>query len=134
MIHLWISTTGDHIRVSHSLYYHHMLVIKVIDATHVIVIHYAGDSVDGLPDKTTTAGAVAEMVAAGISSTDYGSAQIVESVVEIMEKIQLLHYLDDEDVYTAEQAIDRARSRIKERKYNLFNFSNKPWIFFLYLT
>ncbi len=116
---------GDHVRVFNSIYNHHMLVTEVIDETHLIVIHYSGDMddsvVDGLPDKTNKAGECVKVVAAGMSSTDYGSAEIIESVVEITQKIELLHYLDDEDVFTPQQAIKRARSRLKERKYNVFN-------------
>ena len=81
------------------LYYHHMLVIKVIDPyrKEVQVIHYTTSAVEGQGN------------------------QILEEDVIITEPIELVVYKDDIPMWDVEEGIRRARSRKGETDYKLFS-------------
>lgn len=92
-----------------------MLVVKVVDGVCVRVIHYTDEQEDC---KTDSVGAVS----AAASSRDFDSSKIIEEVVSIdvnTETVELLRY-SSVVVYGGRKAIDRVRSRLHERKYNLF--------------
>lgn len=107
--HLYsLNCSGDHIRVHRKVYYHHMMVTKVIDKSHLRVIHYTGGDESG------------KEVVKAVSSHNC-KAEIVETIREIKksEEIELLRYKNGEDIYTPREAISRARSRLGEKDYNL---------------
>jgi len=85
-------------------YYHHMLVIKVIDPYRGIVhvIHYASP------------GAV---MAGKLGKNN----QILEEEKVISEPVERVVYKDDVFVLDAVKAIERARSRLDETDYKLFS-------------
>ena len=106
MIILWVIYAGDHLRVvrgttelsSSGLYDHHMLLIQV-RGERILIIHYTGDE-------------------------QSNSAKIIEQEVEIDLKIdvlEILRYSETEEVFSADEAIKRARERAGEEEYGLFS-------------
>lgn len=104
---------GDHIRSVGEIYNHHMIVVKVVNPHKLIVIHY-----------NTEGGSRSEIfkaILAAISNTHYESAEIMEGEFECEGKIiELLQYLPGVALHTGEAAVDRARSRLRERRYSIF--------------
>ena len=117
---------GDHIRIPDAFgTYHHMLVVEVIDDYYLRIIEYAEckkDSIDGASDAKDISGAAVGVVLAGLSSTACTSKAIIEHEVSLDERqVELLEYVDGQTKYTSKEAIARARSRLDEKEYNLFN-------------
>lgn len=103
-------------RIDCGYYSHHMMVVEVIDSSHVRVIHYTGVCEDA------TKAAVAEALMTAISSTSSGQSEIIEEKVEINlgnATVELLRYAHGVALYTGAEAIKRARSRLNEKQYNL---------------
>ena len=90
--------TGDHIRRVNATYSHHMLVVKVVSKTRIKVIHY------------TTA--------------DHGKAVVCEEVIILdpaSETVEVIRYVTKTSEYPTSEVIRRARSKIGEEEYHLFN-------------
>ncbi|XP_019854348.1 PREDICTED: uncharacterized protein LOC109583439 [Amphimedon queenslandica] len=118
---------GDHIRVYKTLYYHHMLVVRVIDKRTVLVIHYTG------PEKDEEQGQYGPMQAAAVAGTASSlllaptdksapRAMIIEEPVTFDLSVQILEQLEYEPgvaINTGEKAVARARERLGETDYNL---------------
>ena len=109
---------GDHIRVArlYGLYYHHMLVMEVIDDTRAKVIHYSGDL------------AGADVAAAARffgSASGCGSGPIARVQQEVktfspdeLSTLEVLSYPDS--VPLSEDPVGRALSREHETDYGIF--------------
>lgn len=107
-------TIGDHIRIHNGVYYHHMLVVEVIDSKKLMVIHYTeNDDHDG--DK------VVKGASASSSLTERG--KVKEETTEVDptgKKVELLEYAEPGvAIYTGQEAIKRARGRVGETNYSL---------------
>lgn len=101
---------------------HHMLVVEVIDKTHLVVIHYTGrDDTDGNSGQATVS-----IGASSGSSSGLSVGEVKEEIIEIDligETYQKLEYKDGVALYTGKDAVNRARKRLSEAKYNVF-FNN----------
>ena len=101
-------STGDHIRDVGMIYDHHMLVVEVIDSSHLIVIHYNGGEEGFLTEL--------------FKDSRLSHGRVKEEVKEINlneQTIQLLQYGEGVALYTGMDAVDRARTKLKEEKYNI---------------
>ena len=106
-----------------------MLVVEVISKTRLRVIHYtAGDpkKVAGVPDSVQAAGVSSLGVAfsSGSGSAVQGVAMVIEEVVELdptTETVGIITYSTKTSVYSPDKAIERARTKIGEQAYHLFN-------------
>ena len=98
---VYIDNSGDHIRVvnyatdanPNGLYDHHMLVIDVLDGISLKVIHHTG--------------VVVKEEVIKLNAGEY--------------KIELLEYPEQTEQFPSDKAIERARGRLGEEKYNIFN-------------
>ena len=121
----------------HGTYDHHMLVIAVINDTTLKVIHYTGEVADAAADTVVSTlssfGGVfsasrtedvdCESGSEGATAGGSTSAAVHEQRVKIdtnMEKVELLEYPSGFELYSPENAIERARSRLGEKEYGLF--------------
>ena len=114
---------GDHIRVNRGVYHHHMLVVEVVSDDQLRVIHYTGaeeleEAVDGTASSASSS--------AVSSSFSFGSAgqmngEVKEELLPIKPNdIQLLKYRNSPtSMYCAIDAIDRARTRLGEKRYSV---------------
>lgn len=114
---------GDHIRRLEGVYDHHMLVVQVLDESHLRVIHYTttDDYVDG---KSNDSSLVA--VASTGTSSGASAGEVRENIIEVdlaQEKIEKLEYPPGVAKYTGREAIKRARTRLGETGYSLL-FNN----------
>lgn len=109
---------GDHIREKKlsGLYYHHMLVVEVIDDRAIKVIHYNGD----LAEST-----VEDAVRFFSSASGFGSGPIAKVQQEVkrysrteLSNLEVLSYPSSFGV--SEDPIRRALSREGEAEYGLF--------------
>ncbi len=100
-------------RIARPGYYHHMLVVEVIDNNQMRVIHYTQSS-----DKATA-------VVASAASSQSGFVAIGEIMEEItsvdttQEVLELLEYPDGVPLYIGEAAIQRGREMVGEKAYNM---------------
>ena len=113
---------GDHIRVYKTLYYHHMLVVEVIDRKTLVVIHYTGP--EKAHEDQESAAAVSTASSFLIAPTDRTAprAKIIEETFPInpsSEFLELLEYEPGVAVNTGHKAVTRARTRLDEEEYNL---------------
>ena len=97
-----------------------MLVVRVISDRELCVIHYTGpDDADGVTDVSSAA----SFSAASFSGRSTDIARVKEEDIDVNPdsgNVELVEYDDPEDVlYEGQEAIERARSRIREKKYNL---------------
>ena len=84
--------TGDHIRVDHVIYQHHMLMIKVVGKNKVLVIHYTAPE-------------------AGKASINLlaGNSIVVEEECNLCDgDFELVSYQEDVCLYSTSKAIQRA--------------------------
>jgi len=75
-----------------------MLVVKVVSKTRIKVIHYR--------------------------TADYGKAVVCEEEITLdpsSETVEVITYSGKTDTYSAAKAISRARSKVGEEEYHLFN-------------
>ena len=104
-----------------------MLVVEVLSKTHLQVIHYtAGDPSKGIPDSMQAAGVSSLGVAfsSGSGSAVQAVAIVIEEEIKLdptTEIVEIITYSAMTFVYPAEKAIDRARTKIGEQAYHLFN-------------
>ena len=104
-----------------------MLVVEVISKTRLRVIHYtAGDTNKGIPDSMQAAGVSSLGVAfsSGSGSAVQAVAKVIEEEIELdptTEKVEVITYTAMTSVYSADKAIERARTKIGEQAYHLFN-------------
>ena len=129
--------SGDHIRVvrgatesnPHGTYDHHMLVIAVIDDVTLHVIHYTGEVADAAADSAVTSfGSFASREDVDCENGEGargGSAAVKEGKIKIQvrtEKVELLEYPEQRglSLFSPDEAIERARSRLGEKEYGLF--------------
>ena len=106
-----------------------MLVVEVVSKTRLRVIHYtAGDpnKVAGIPDSMQAAGVSSLGVAfsSGSGSAVQGVAMVIEEVIELdptTETVEVITYSAKTCVYSADKAIHRARKKVGEQAYHLFN-------------
>ena len=114
-------------RVKHSLYNHHMLVVEVVDYTSLKVIHYTGPTeANDIPEAVQATGHAITAAATAMSSGFCMVAKVVEAIVRVhpeREIIELLEYPEGVTLYTKHRAIRRAKEKRGEQKYNLF-FNN----------
>lgn len=113
------TNTGAHIRVvrgssvsrDHGLYDHHMLVVHT-DRSQVTVIHYTQRGGEGLGSSASFS-----------SFGDGGEAEVIEEVVQTSEddRIELLEYPYHIDCFLADEAIERARTKLGEKSYGIFD-------------
>ncbi|XP_019854338.1 PREDICTED: uncharacterized protein LOC109583432 [Amphimedon queenslandica] len=108
---------GDHIRVYRTLYFHHMLVIRVIDKNTLHVIHYTGqekccEEQDQYSSMQTAAiaGTTSSLL---LAPTDESApkAKIMEAYVPFDLSVQILEQLEYEPgdaINTGKKAIARA--------------------------
>ena len=100
---------GDHIKVNKEKYDHHLLVVKVVSDEEVHVIHYSnGDEGPKIrfqwPPTRPDMGLITEEVRRTNPA-----------------KVTVLTFRDaPETVYTAEEAFERARTRLGEKRWELF--------------
>ena len=83
-----------------------MLIIKVIDAERdeINVIHYTA------PTSSKSKKVLLS-----------GNNIVMEEVLQISEKIERVQYKDHVRVYSPQNAIQRARSRLDEQNYSMFS-------------
>ena len=98
---------GDHIRINYWVFDHHLLVVKVLSDTKVLVLNYAGPEIScKWPPTLPVVG------------------EVIEEVREIDNPkfaVSVLAFRDPpETLYTAEEAFERARTRLGERQWRLF--------------
>ena len=87
-----LMSSGDHIRIRHPLYDHHMLVVKVIDKYHVLVIHF---TVHGSTSKDFVSGEEGNIV--------------LEQEIDLHDsQIELVCYQEYVDIHESEVALMRA--------------------------
>ena len=104
-----------------------MLVVEVLSKTHLQVIHYtAGDPNKGIPDSMQAAGVSSLGVAfsSGSGSAVQAVAIVIEEEIKLdptTEIVEIITYSAMTFVYPVEKAIDRARTKIGEQAYHLFN-------------
>ena len=94
-------------------YYHHMMVVEVINTKRIQVIHYTG---------AAGKGEAAAVLVAAVSSTSHDQSVIIEEKIDIdvgNATLELLRYAPGVAKHTGTKAIDRARSRLGEREYNV---------------
>uniref|UniRef100_A0A1X7SW08 LRAT domain-containing protein n=1 Tax=Amphimedon queenslandica TaxID=400682 RepID=A0A1X7SW08_AMPQE len=98
-----------------------MLVVEVINDQELRVIHYTVPD-DGAT-STSDVSSAASFSAASFSGRSTEIAIIKEEVISVNpddDIVELVEYDDPKVVlYEGQEAIERARSRIKEKKYNL---------------
>ena len=114
---------SDHIRVNRGIYHHHMLVVEVVSGNQLKVIHYTGaeeleEAVDGAASSASSS-AVSSSFSLGSAGQMVG--EVKEELLPIKPNdIQLLKYRDPStSMYCAVDAIDRARTRLGERRYSV---------------
>ena len=94
-----------------------MLVVKVVDKTHLLVIHYTNNRGS---QSSGSSFAVSEVtMQSGISF----AAKIVEEKLLVdpaKEIVQLLEFPDTMTIYEGKAAVQRARSKRGEESYNIF--------------
>ena len=114
-------------RIMNLIYDHHMLVVRVVDNTHLVVIHYSESTgTDGIPQAVQAIGFSSTASGTAVSSGNCAIAEVVETEVIVDPKsneIELLQYPKSVAIYTGQKAVSRAREKNAERKYNLF-FNN----------
>ncbi len=93
-------------------YYHHMLVVRVMDDTTLQVIHYSGDS------GGASRGSV-------VVSSTVASSEVLEGEVDVFPERQTVELLEYPEgvalyMYTGHRAIRRARDKVGEQEYNFF--------------
>lgn len=98
---------GDHIRINYWILDHHLLVVKVLSDTQVLVLNYTGPEISWKwPPTLPVVG------------------EVIEEVREIDNPkfpVSVLAFRDPpETLYTAEEAFERARTRLGERRWELF--------------
>lgn len=107
-----------------------MLVVSVISDRKLRVVHYTAqegrDSLDGLPlsCKNVSLAGAASLTAA--VSSPFTLAEIKEEDYPIdlaVDNIEILTYSYGVAKYTGTNAVERARSKVGETKYNIF-FNN----------
>ncbi|XP_019862653.1 PREDICTED: uncharacterized protein LOC109591345 [Amphimedon queenslandica] len=116
---------GDHIRVSHMLYNHHMLVVKVINNGLLLhVIHYSESEYRQASVGAATSAALPSSFSLS-NGTDIAKVKEENIFVDPQEdRVELLEYDDPEvAVHRGRNAIRRACSRIGENRYD-FVFTN----------
>lgn len=93
---LWDLKAGDHIRVPGylPLYDHHMLVVGVLTTDKLVVIHYSKDG-------------MIKVIKEEIIPVNYNTVELLEYV--------------NVTAAPPNEAIERARFRMKERKYNIIS-------------
>lgn len=110
---------GDHIRTL-GFIDHHMLVVKVVDSCHLRVIHYTTND-----EKGTNSSDGMVLAAAAACPSLLGSAgEVKEEVIEVdlaKDRHEMLEYPPGVALHTGEDAIDRARLKLKEKEYNGFS-------------
>ena len=98
---------GDHIRENCWIFDHHLLVVRVLSDTQALVLHYTSPRFHcERPPSVPAIGVVAEEVRE-INSRKY--------------PVSVLTFRDAPNtVYTAEEAFERMRTRLGERRWELF--------------
>ncbi len=119
--------TGDHMRIVRSIYDHHMVVIEVIDETHVKVVHFNNKRIYDFflrfPNAVITFNNFAAIIGALFKFGILFPAEIREQEIAIDadgEEVQVLEYGKGEVVFSREEIVRRARSEVGSRDYNLF--------------
>ena len=109
-----MSVAGDHIRVVHAVYHHHMLVTEVYKPDGKLkVIHFSS----GRSDSRL--------------SSKLASARIVEEyyIIKPGTELEVLTYkLPRKQLYTTDEAIERARNRLGENDYNAFFYNCESFV------
>ena len=116
--------TGDHVRISKGLIWHHVLVVKVIDAQRLKVIHYTGSVDKTQESKYQDSTDAMDAMYAAFSGKTFESAEIIEELYTIIvedEVVELLRYPAGVAVYEGRKAVQRIRSRLCEREYCLLS-------------
>ena len=106
-----------------------MLVVQVVSKTRIIVIHYtAEDSSKGatMPKSAQETGVsgLGLMFSSGSGSSVQGVAAVIEEEITLdptSDTVEVVRYNIETYVYPASKAIRRARSKIGEQEYHLFN-------------
>ena len=111
-----------------------MLVVQVVDKEWIQVIHYTNIS-----KEATSASKPLCEVGAAISGVSWKSSAIIEELIMAdvnQSNIELLKYFPGVSLYSNGEAVERARSRLHERSFNLYNnnceclinwaYTNKP--------
>ena len=106
-----------------------MLVVEVIDARSIQIIHYTAtdpNETDAMPTSVQGTGMASFGLAfsSGSGSVVQGLAMVYEEVITLdptNETIEVIRYGAGIFVCSPADAIDRARSKIGEQLYNLFN-------------
>ena len=106
-----------------------MLVVKVISKMRIRVMHYTAENsnkVAEIPESMQATGVFGLGVAfsSGSGSTVKAVAMVDEEEIELdpnSETVEIITYTAITSVYSADKAIERARTRIGEQAYHLFN-------------
>ena len=108
---MYVCTIDDHIKCPrwYGIYEHHMIVVSVVDKSHLNVIHYTSSDGKG-----------------SFSSGSPANGKIVEGEVEINLKdkddtVYLIIYDDGTAVRTGMEVVKEARRRLGEMEYNLLS-------------
>ena len=114
---------SDHIRVNRGIYHHHMLVVEVVSGNQLKVIHYTGaeELEEALDGAASSASSSAVSSSFSLGSAGQMDGEVKEELLPIKPNdIQLLKYRDPStSMYCAVDAIDRARTRLGERRYSV---------------
>ena len=109
--------SGDHIRQRVGIYYHHMIVVSVLNSREIRVIHYT---------QRQGENKLASIELSYCKSSGQSPGKITEETIEIdlnTMTIEVVKYAEGEAIYTGWAVVVHARKRIDEESYNLF-FNN----------
>lgn len=111
------SVVGDHIRIRKlfGLYYHHMLVMEVIDDSTIRVIHYNGNAEANVADAARFFSSASGMGSGPIAKVQQEVKTFTASELSMLE---VLRYPSSFEVF--DDPIERALSREAETDYRLF--------------
>ena len=116
--------TGDHLRINRQgIYDHHMLVVEAYSANSLKVIHYTSLFERG-PGQEQCPPALSNL---GVARNENGERAplgvVAEETLTVTEEdlrsMHLLRYPEGVRVFSVEESISRARSRLNEKEYNL---------------
>ena len=104
-----------------------MLVVAIHDRHHLTVIHYSvqegRDSFDGLPECCVNFTLATTAKSAAMVSQPFTLGVIKEEVITInlaVDEVELLTYDPGVAVNMGMEAVEQARTKLGEAKYNLF--------------
>ena len=118
---------GDHVRILKLVYDHHFVVLEVHDDNYLTIVHYNGkESLDSFlifPEIFISFGNYVVICGALFKLGALFLAKVRKQKLKVdtkADKVQVLEYSSKETVFSIEEIVKRANSKIGKNEYNLF--------------